>query len=123
MQICLNFFEVISYITGYYSKDDSGTIEFLRKAKKEIGEQNTPQQRRQFANVFQTHRRMSEAEALYRVMPHMHLSESNVKCVFVATGFPETRFTHANRLSTDPEDPKFLEDPSVYEIEVRQGFY
>lgn len=34
LQLCLDFFQVISYITDYYSKDDSGTIEYLKKAKK-----------------------------------------------------------------------------------------
>ena len=31
LQPCLDFFQVISYITDYYSKDDSGTIEYLKE--------------------------------------------------------------------------------------------
>ena len=81
------------------------------------------QQFRLMANTFCSHRKAGPAEALYRVIPHMHLSESNVKCVFIPTGWPENRFVHANRVSMDPEDPQFLEDPSVYQIEGRTGLY
>ena len=34
LQVCLDFFQIISYITGYYSKDDTGAIEYLKKLKK-----------------------------------------------------------------------------------------
>ena len=34
---------------------------------------------------------MGESEAYYRMLPYLHLSESNIKCVFVPTGFEEDR--------------------------------
>ena len=84
---------------------------------------NDKQQLKQMANTFLTHRRMGEAEAIYRIMADMHLSESNVKCVFVTTGWPEARSVHANKVSSDPNDPKYIEDPLAYEIEGREGLY
>ena len=41
--------------------------------------------------TFLTHREMGQSEILYRLMPHLHLSESNVKTIHVATGFPHNR--------------------------------
>ena len=86
-------------------------------------DKNMPQQLRQMANTFLSHRRMGEAEAVYRVTPDMHLSESNVKCVYVQTGWPETRYLHAEKVSTNVSDPKFADDPSVFEIDDRKGLY
>ena len=123
LQVCLDFFQIISYITDDYSKDDSGTIEYLKKAKKDMMGINMVQQLKQMANVFLSHRRMGEAEAAYRGMPDMHLSESNVNCVFVLTGFPETRFVHATKVSDNPDDPRFSEDSTVFEIDDRRGLY
>ena len=77
-----NFFQIISYITDYYSKDDSGTIEYLKKAKKDMMGMNMAQQLKQMANVFLSHRRMGEAEAIYRGMPDMHLSVSRLPVCF-----------------------------------------
>ena len=123
LQVCLDFFQVISYITDYYSKDDSGTIEYLKKAKKEMVDKNMSQQLRQMANTFLSHRRMGEAEAVYRVTPDMHLSESNIKCVYVQTGWPETRYIHAEKVTNDVNDPRFVDDTSVFEIDNRWGLY
>ena len=75
------------------------------------------------ANTFLSHRRMGEAEAVYRVTPDMHLSESNVKCVYVQTGWPETRYLHAEKVSSNVSDPKFADDPSVFEIDDRKGLH
>ena len=33
LQVCLDFFQIISYITDYYSEDDTGTIEYLKRQK------------------------------------------------------------------------------------------
>ena len=34
---------------------------------------------------------MGECEAHYRIFPDLHLSQSNVKCLYIATGFPINR--------------------------------
>ena len=81
------------------------------------------QQLRQMANTFLSHRRLGKDEALYRTISDMHLSESNFKCVYVLTGWPENRYVHAQKVSNDTMDPKFLDDPSVFEIHDRIGLY
>ena len=39
------------------------------------------------AQTFQTHRQIGECEAYFRILPQLHLKDSNVETVFVATGF------------------------------------
>lgn len=53
----------------------------------------------------------------------MHLPESNVKCVYVQTGWPETRYLQAEKVLNDLNGPKFAHDPSVFEIYDRLGLY
>ena len=84
---------------------------------------NIQKQFRQMANVFLSHRRLGEAAALYRRIPDMHLSESNVKSVFASTGWPESRYRFAKQVSHDTYVPKYAEDESVIEITVRKGLY
>ena len=109
IQICLDFYQVVSYITDYYSKDDSGTIKYLRKAKKEMLGRNMTQQLRQMSNTFLSHRKIGEAEAVYRAMPDMHLSDSNVGHIFVATGFPEQRQKFLVKVDDNAEDTLTIE--------------
>ncbi len=78
---------------------------------------------RQMENTFLSHRRIGEAEAYYRLTPDMHLSESNVKCVYGQTGWPETRYLHAENVSSNLSDPKCVDDPAVFEIDDRIGLY
>ena len=125
IQICLDYFQVISYITDYYSKDDSGAIEYLKKAKKEMAGQNMPQDKqwRHVASTFLSHRRIGEAEALYRIMPDMHLSDSNFKCVYVTTGFPKNRYNFGKHIFGDKSDPQFEGDTTLVTIPGKEGLY
>ena len=81
--LTLDFFEIVTYITEYYSKDESGIIEYLKRAEKDMVDMNMQKKFREMANVFLSHRRIGEPASLYRIIPDMHLSESNVKCVYV----------------------------------------
>ena len=53
----------------------------------------------------------------------MYLSDSNVKSVYVQTGWPETRYIFAKKISNVPSDPRYTEDLTVYEIQGREGLY
>ncbi len=46
----------------------------------------------------------------------MHLSESNLKCVYVATGFPKDRFAFAQMVTIDEKDPTFVDDEATFQI-------
>ena len=46
-----------------------------------------------------------------------------MKCVYIQTGWPETRYLHAEKVSSSVSDLKFADDPSVFEIDGRIGLY
>ena len=58
IQLCFDFFAVITYITEYFTKDESGTSPFLRMAAKKCSEMGQLDQKRHLKNVFLTHRQM-----------------------------------------------------------------
>ena len=63
---------------------------------------------RALANEFSSHRQVGESEAYYKLFPELHLTESSVKTVFVAGGFPHKRRTFLRKVNTkenvDSED-------------------
>jgi len=91
-QICLDYFSVITYITDYYSKSESKVSKILIDIAKHCRNDNSMRdQMRLMADAFLTHRQMGESEAYYRMFPSLHLKESNMKCIFVQTGFKSNR--------------------------------
>ena len=91
IQPVLDFYAVITYVTDYYSKDDSGTMEIMKKVMENSEKKDLQERMRQVANTFLTHRQMGEAEAVYRLIPSLTLSMSNVTCQFVQTAPKEER--------------------------------
>ena len=59
---------------------------------------------RHLTHTFLSSREMGESEAYYRMFPSLHLSKSNVKCTFVATGFPENRSTMVMPINENQND-------------------
>ena len=76
-----------------------------------------------FSNTFSTHRKMGVAESLYRLIADMHVSLSNIKTVFVLTGFPENRYIHAELLTKNINDENFKDDDETYQIKVWPALY
>ena len=89
IQLCLDFFAIITYISDYYSKDDSGTMRHIKEALKSAGNEPLLKRLSLVVQKFLTHRQIGESEAYYRILPHLHMKESNVEAVFVQTGFKE----------------------------------
>ena len=114
-QLCLDYFAVITYISDYYCKDDSGTMKMLQEALKESMHEDLRCQLRRLVSVFLTHRQMGESEAYYRIFPSMHMKESNVKTVFAQTGFNPSRYLE--RI----EDKDVNQCEKVVEVEGRLG--
>ena len=98
-QICLDFFAVITYITDYYAKDDTGTLKLITEALKQDQSPEIKEQMKIVANTFLTNRTMGEAEAIYKLIPEMCLKGSNVTCQWVSLAAKEercSRFRKAN---------------------------
>ena len=85
LQICLDFFSVITYITDYYSKDESGTMKIINSALAQNECKDVKEQMKLISNTFLTSRQIGEAEAVYRLIPNMTLKGSNVTCQWVST--------------------------------------
>ena len=91
LQVCLDYFGIVTYITDYQSKDESGTAPLLKKAAQECKGKSQKEVMYHLANVYLTNRMMGESEAYYRILPSLKLVNSNVKCVYVPSGFPKSR--------------------------------
>ena len=103
IQLCLDFFAICTYITDYYTKDETGTLTHLIKAVKECHGKGQKETMRALANEFSSHRQVGESEAYYKLFPEMHLTESSVKTVFIAGGFPEKRNVFLRKVNKNKE--------------------
>ena len=86
IQPCLDFFGVITYITDYYMKDDSGTLQFIKDVLDKSSNASLKEKLNIVKNTFLTHRQIGESEAYYKLFQHLHLSHSNISAVFAPTG-------------------------------------
>lgn len=128
IQLCLDFFAVITYISDYYSKDDSGTMQFLIDALKDAQNKDLRSKLKKVGSVFLTHRQMGESEAYYRILPHMNLKGSNIQAVFAPTGFNPSNFlqriddddTDENAIEVEGREGLYREKPSMYKKYLRR---
>ena len=63
-----DFFAVITYVTEYFTKDESGTSKFLADASKQISTLPIKDKKRCMKNVFLTHRQMGLFESYVNLM-------------------------------------------------------
>ena len=119
LQPCFDFFAVITYITEYFTKDESNTTKFLAEASKQIKNLPFKEQQRRIKNVFLTHRQMGLSEAYVKIFPDMRLKDSNITATYIPLGKREdmSRFL----VRADPEvDYHGIE---LMEIEGKEGLY
>ena len=91
LQVCLDYFAVITYITEYYSKDDTGMMNKLLDMLKSSNCVTLKEKMKLVMNTFISARQMGECEAFYKVMPNFRLKDSNVTTIMIPTGKKETR--------------------------------
>ena len=89
IQPCLDYFGIITYITDYYMKDDSGTLKLIQKVLEKASDEPIKKKMSLVKNTFLTHRQIGESEAYYKLFPHLHLCDSNIGAVFIPTGFKQ----------------------------------
>ena len=124
LQVCLDFFAIITYITDYYSKDESGLTDVLKEAAKSAKDKSGAERMRFLSQAFLTHRQMGESEAHYRIIPSLHLTQSNLKCVFVASGFPQHRSRFLWKVHDDEGEDEDCDDENqakFIRLQDRQG--
>ncbi len=119
MQICLDFFAVITYITDYYMKDDSGLLPFLKEALNQNDDDGLREKLNLVKNTFLVNHQVGESELYYKMFPSLHLAHSNIGVEFVPTGFKENRSRFIRQIS--PDERNFYDE--VIEVENKDGKY
>ena len=119
LQITLDYHAVITYISEYYTKDDTGTMKVLIDALRETPSSTLKEKMVTLMNTFISHRQMGEAEAVYKIFPDFHFQESNVTSTFVNTNRREERTKFLLRVDNDE---KYTDIPKVT-ILGREGKY
>ena len=124
IQPCLDYFSVITYMTDYVCKPETKTTEVLKHVKKMKKNENVSNKDLMYAlaQAYLTSREMGECEAYYKLDPNLHFKQSNVKTIFIASGFPQNRakflrkcasdLDAARGITVDGHDGKFLESES-----------
>ena len=110
---------MVTYVTEYFTKDESGTSLFLAEASKQIKNLPEKDKKRSIKNVFLTHRQMGLSEALMKILPEMRFKDSNIGSEFVPLGKKEDLSRYLMRA-----DPDFdYMDKELIEIEGKEGLY
>ena len=69
LQLCLDFYAVITYISDYYSKDDSGAMGHIREALRQAGNESLQAKLSLVIHTFLTHRQIGESEGFFKIFP------------------------------------------------------
>ena len=105
-------------------------LEFLLAALKEHDDLSLHEKLKLMKDVFLNHREIGEAECYYRLLPQMHLAESNISSVFLHTGFNKSRFLRKidededdgiATVTIEGRDGKFVEGSSLYDKYLNMG--
>ena len=119
IQLCLDFFAIITYITEYFMKDDTGMIAKLNDAIKSNPCNSLKEKMMLLMNSFIGARQMGEVEAMYKIFPSLHLKDSNVATQFVPTSRKEQRSKMMQKV--DEKEDCFGQEKK--KIEGRDGWY
>ena len=116
---------VRTYITEYFTKDESRTSAFLSIAAKKCSEMCQTDLKRHLKNVFLTHRQMGICEAFMKILPEMRFKDSTIGTDFLQLGKKEdmSRFVvRADRHDISGHQ-SFLDNKVVFKIPDREGLY
>ena len=91
IQLVFDTFAVITYVVNYVGKDESGMTKHLKDCLKDVKDLPYSEKLNALKMKFVTHRQNGASEAIYKILPGMHLKNSTVGCIFIPTGFPENR--------------------------------
>ena len=119
MAVCLDYYAVITYITDYYMKDESGTVKVIKEALSNSSDENLKKRMNTVKNAFLTSRQAGECEIYYKMFPFLHLSHSNIGTEFIPTGFRKNR---SRFLKQVPEN-QLSSTKNVIEVEGKEGNY
>ena len=116
IQVCLDFFAVITYITEYFSKDETKTMEIMKRVLDNNPDDETKEKMKKVASTFLSHRQIGEAEAFYKLLPDLLLKKSNVACQWLPLGPPEERFKRMKKAEEN-------ESKNLIKLENMEGLW
>ena len=105
LSFCGDYFAVITYVTDYCMKDESGVLTFITEALKQNGDGSLRGKLGFVKDIFLKRRQVGEPELYYRFFPSLHLVDSNIKVEFVPTGFKQNRSRFLKQI--DEKQAKF----------------
>ena len=103
-QIALDPYAVTTYMVSYVAKDETGMTKFLKEALTASLDKPLTEKLKVLNMTYLKNRLIGASEAVYRVLPGMHLKHSNIATTFVQSGFPENRTVHFKRLPDNNYD-------------------
>ena len=110
IQLVLDYFAVITYVTDYWAKPDEGLTPYLKEAAENKSEPDQRKRCQEMANTFMTYRQMGEAEAYYKILPNLTLKYSSMDTIFVPSDKKELRSKFLMKLHEgDTNFPKGIE--------------
>ena len=119
LQPCFDYFAVITYITDYLTKDDSGITAILQEVVKNSKSVDKKEQMQSLIHTFLTHRQMGQAEAYYKIIPNLKMKFSTVKTVFVPTDSKEYRSKFLMKVGEKTE----THDKHIFSVSGRDGLF
>ena len=124
IQVCMDFFQVITYVTAYYNKDENELENVIKQVVESNPDESVKEKMRKIATVFLTHRQIGESESFYKLLPDLLLTNSNVTCQWLFLGRKEERYkrmkradekdeSNPNLVTLDGIDGKWFEQPDM----------
>ena len=104
IQLCLDSYAVVTYITDYLTKGDKNLTNHLKTALREKSDSNKFDQLNHIKKTYFYHKQTCVAEAAYRLIPGLNLKGSSVKSIFVSSGFPEKRHMYLHQVPDKDDD-------------------
>ena len=95
---------MITYVTDYFMKDETGTMEVLRAVVENNPDDSTKEKMKKIASTFLSHRQIGEAEAFFKLLPDLLLKNSNVTCQWLYVGRRVERYTRMKKAMEDDKD-------------------
>ena len=94
IQPIFDYFACITYMTDYVCKPEKNISDILKDVSKSKKKEmvSTRDLMWALAQAYLTGREMGESEAYYKLEPSLHYKQSNVKTVFITSGFPQNRY-------------------------------
>ena len=122
IQPCEDYFAVITYVTDYYMKDESGTVGVMKEVLQNSPDESLRKKMQLVKNAFLTSRQAGESEVYYKLLPQLHLSQSNIGAIFLPTGFKKNRSRFLKEIS---EEAKYnYNEDLIITVEGKDGkFY